>query len=319
MKKSVPLTFTILVVVLGGVFTYTSLLSAPQSSAEPERFVVTRDATKADVIKKLETDGFIKSAAAFNLVSPATIEPGGYRLEKDMNAFAVARTLKADPYMKWVVIPEGLRKEEIAELMQETLGWTDEQVTAFLTVDTNASPDTREGVYFPDTYLIPIDEPTADVAKRLNRRFNEVFEPYAKEAIEQNIKWPTLIKIASLVQREAAGKADMPLIAGIIWNRLEVGMKLDIDATVQYARGDEGDGWWAPIKTAKNSVESPYNTYIHKGLPPTPIANPGEGAIRAVLHPQKTECLFYLHAPSGEIYCSKTFDEHKENIETYLQ
>ncbi len=143
--------------------------------------------------------------------------------------------------------------------------------------------------------------------------------PYAKEAIGQNIKWTTVINVASLIQREAAGKNDMPLIAGVIWNRLGIDMKLDIDATVQYARGDAGQGWWAPLTFAKNSLESPYNTYIHKGLPPGPIANPGLEAIRAALHPKETECFYYLHDKSGAIYCAKTFEEHKENIEKYLR
>lgn len=301
------------------IFLYLSFFGAPQKTAETVRFVVTTTATQSEIIQKLKTDGFIKHIGAFNIIVPDSIAPGGYKLQKDMNAFAVADVLKSDPYMKWVIIPEGLRKEEIATLMQKSLGWSDVQVTTFLTKDTNTAPDMREGVYFPDTYLIPVDESTADVAKRLNRRFNEVFAPYAKEALEQNITWPTVITIASLIQREAAGKHDMPLIAGVIWNRLEINMRLDIDATIQYARGDTGLGWWAPLTFAKNSLESPYNTYIHKGLPPGPIANPGLEAIRAVLHPQKTDCFYYLHAKSGAIYCSKTYDEHKEKIKLYLQ
>lgn len=295
---------------------YALLFSAPQNGALEERFVVPLGATQSSAIQKLAQEGFIKSAGAFGLIAPK-IEPGGYRISKGMNAFSVSGALE-DPYMKWVVIPEGLRKEEIAERMAESHGWGEEQIDAFVTADTNISGAT-EGVFFPDTYLIPLDESTADVAKRMNRRFNEVFEPYAEESLERDIQWLTLIKIASLVQREAAGKSDMPLIAGVIWNRLEKGMRLDIDATLQYARGDAGDGWWAPLTADDKKIESPYNTYIHKGLPPSPIANPGLDAIRAALRPEKTKCFYYLHEKSGVIHCAETFEEHKENIEAYLR
>jgi UPF0755 protein len=316
MRSSKILIISGIILLLAVILGYYSFLSAPQKEAKEGRFVVPLGATQGDVIQKLVDEGFIKSIWAFNLIAP-NIEFGGYRLSKDMNAFKVASALE-NPYMKWIVIPEGLRKEEVAEKMRETHGWSEEQVNTFITVDTK-SADTIEGIYFPDTYLIPLDESTSDVAKRMNRRFNEVFEPYAKQALEQDIKWITAIKIASLVQREAAGKSDMPLIAGVIWNRLEKDMKLDIDATLQYARGDAGNGWWAPLTAEDKKLDSPYNTYIHKGLPPYPIANPGLDAIRAVLNPEDTDCFYYLHEKSGEIHCAVTFDEHKENIEKYLR
>ena len=179
--------------------------------------------------------------------------------------------------------------------------------------------DYIEGVYFPDTYLIPINEAPLDVAKRLRAHFEEKFTPYAKEAIKQNIKWTTTLTLASIVQREASGKDDMPLIAGILWNRLLKGQKLEVDATVQYARGDTGNGWWAPMSLADKQIDSPYNTYLNKGLPPHPISNPGTDAINAVLNPTETKCLFYLHDSAGTIRCAETYEEHLENIEQYLK
>jgi UPF0755 protein len=133
------------------------------------------------------------------------------------------------------------------------------------------------------------------------------------------VKWTTAIKIASLVQREAAGESDMPLIAGIIWNRLLQGMPLAIDATIQYAKGGTDDDYWTPLVKGDTKMDSLYNTYLHKGLPPTPIANPGLPAILAVLNPAKTDCLYYLHDSSGTIHCAATYAEHQKNIEKYLK
>jgi UPF0755 protein len=221
--------------------------------------------------------------------------------------------------MKWVVVKEGLRKEEIAELLFRGLDWTEKEKETWIGVTTNQEANYTEGVYFPDTYLIPTDEDGQDIAKRMRRRFEEKFKEYAEEAQKQNIRWPTVIKIASLVQREAAGKDDMALIAGIIWNRLLVDMKLDIDATLQYVVGSEEGGWWPKISAEDKLTDSPYNTYKYKGLPPTPIANPGIDAIEAVIFPKTTKCLYYLHDKKKEIHCAENYKDHQKNIEIYLK
>jgi len=151
-------------------------------------------------------------------------------------------------------------------------------------------------------------------------RFNERFAGYPEKFAEQNVLWTSALKIASIVQREAAGKEDMPLIAGILWNRLLNDQPLEIDATIQYARGNTGSGWWAPIKASDiDDIDSPYNTYKHKGLPPTPISNPGIDAIDAVLNPTETDCYYYLHDKDRQIHCAKTLEEHEANIDKYLK
>ena len=109
----------------------------------------------------------------------------------------------------------------------------------------------------------------------------------------------------------------MKLISGIIWNRIFSGMKLQIDATLQYAKGSEEDGWWEKVNPKDKNIDSPYNTYLHKELPPSPIANPGLAAIEAAYNPQKTSCLFYMHDKNRIIHCAKTYEEHKKNIQKY--
>src|SRR3989344_2858715 len=317
----------LLLLLAGGAFVaYTSIFGAPQKAAETELF--TTPVTEIDtqnLTQKLNDNGFIRNTWAFNLALSRTrkaIEPGGYEISKSMNAWQLAHTLTASPSLKWVVIPEGLRKEEIGERLTQTFGWDEKELNKWTHTYTAMDFDHLEGVYFPDTYLIPVDESGLDTADRMRRRFDEKFTPFQSEFLKQNIKWTTSLKIASIVQREAAGKVDMHLIAGILWNRLLKNMKLEVDATVQYARDDRDKlttGFWKPIKPEDKEIDSKYNTYKYAGLPPFPISNPGLDAIVAVLNPEETDCLYYLHDPNRQIHCATTYEEHQANIEKYLK
>ncbi|MFA6257464.1 MAG: endolytic transglycosylase MltG [Candidatus Paceibacterota bacterium] len=219
----------------------------------------------------------------------------------------------ANPSMRIVKVQEGLRKEEVAQVIANKLNWDVQEKEDFIN---NASV---EGYYFPKTYLIyKDDDPSAVKATMLdefNKQVNTIKKPKSKQIINED----TAIKIASIIQREAAGKKDMNLISGIIWNRIFNGMKLQIDATLQYAKGSEEDGWWQRVNSEDKKIESTYNTYLYAGLPPGPIANPGLAAISAAYNPQKTKCLFYLHDKKRKIHCAATYEEHKKNIEIYLK
>lgn len=325
--KFLLIALVLLFIITGGsFFVYNSLFGALQESADVELFTTPVSAVDIqDVTKRLKDEGFIRSTWAFNLALSRTdkkIEPGGYKISKSMNVWKLTETLTSTPSLKWVVIPEGLRKEEIGERLAKTFGWDEKELEKWTFTYTAMDYDHLEGVYFPDTYLIPVDESGLDIANRLRRRFDERFSSYMSKFLKQNVKWTTALKIASIVQREAAGKEDMPLIAGIIWNRLLKDMKLEVDATVQYARDDQDNlttGFWKPINPEDKEIDSKYNTYLYKGLPPFPIANPGVDAIDAVLTPDETDCLYYLHDSNRQIHCAKTYEEHQANIETYLK
>jgi UPF0755 protein len=322
-KKFVIIIGLALFVIAGLFITIRLFFNAPQSEEEEIVFIVNRNQTETQTLDKLKTQGLIKNKLAFKLVlffKHNEIESGGYNVSKNMSAWQIANKLTSAPDMKWVVVPEGLRKEQIGEKMAETFNWSNEELDKWNTEYTKMRIDYIEGTYFPDTYLIPVSESGLDMANRMTRHFDEQFAPYISQFAEQNILWTTGLKLASIIQREAGGKDDMPLIAGILWNRLNQDMNLEIDATVQYARGNTGSGWWAPVKAEDiTNIDSPYNTYKYKGLPPYPIANPGLDAIEAVLHPAETDCLYYLHDSNRQIYCAKTFEEHKANIEQYLK
>ncbi|MFA6301260.1 MAG: endolytic transglycosylase MltG [Candidatus Paceibacterota bacterium] len=285
-----------------------------------DQFVVSLTATSDDISANLLSGGYIKDSTAFSLSIGTTksIDPGAYKISKVMTPAQILQTLRGKPYMKWVVIPPGFRKEEIAELLAPALGWTAKQKSEWITKDTTVKPEYIEGVYAPNTYLIPVGETPASVTTRLIAKFNENFAYYLPQFTAKNIKWTSGLTLASLVQREAANVADMPLIAGILWNRLNQSMMLNVDATLQYVRGNTGNGWWAPITVADKKIDSPYNTYMHTGLPPHPIAEPSISAIAAVLHPTATDCLYYLHDKNHATHCAATYEEHQANIQKYL-
>jgi UPF0755 protein len=155
----------------------------------------------------------------------------------------------------------------------------------------------------------------------------------------KKINLDTAVRIASIIQREAAGGADMNIISGVIWNRIFKGMSLDMDATLQYAKATEQEKsladairgesssstldagsitWWPKVESKDKYIDSPFNTYKNDGLPPTAISNPSLAAIKAAFNPAKTDCLFYIHDNSRNIHCATTYAVHKQNVQKYL-
>ncbi len=223
----------------------------------------------------------------------------------------------ANPSVRIVRIQEGLRKEQVAEIMADKLGWDEKEKQDFINIHLAMNSTNLEGHYFPETYMINKDESPSQVTATMFDEFSKQTSKIKKPKSKQIINQDTAIKIASIIQRESSGKSDMKLISGIIWNRIFAGMKLQIDATLQYAKGNEEDGWWGEVNPEDKNIESAYNTYLHAGLPPGPIGNPGLAALDAVYNPQKTDCLFYLHDKNRKIHCAKTYEEHKQNVEKY--
>ncbi len=308
------LVVTITIVLLLYIF---FLFSPASFSGEEIRFVINPDTKQEEIYNRLKNEKIIRSTRLFTLLAglirfPGTVEPGAYNLSRRMTLFSVADTLMNHPYQKWITLVPGLRVEQTAEKLKTKFNWDQTREKEFL-------DNAREGYMFPDTYLLNVDYTGKEFAQRLINNFNEKFDAQLqKDLLEQNIKSDTAIKIASLIERESGGDEDKALIAGIIWNRLLKDMKLQIDAVAQYALGKPSD-WWPHVSPADLKKDSLYNTYLYKGLPPTPICSPSLASIKAVAYPQETDCFFYLHDRGKNIHCSTTYEEHLENIETYLK
>jgi len=311
-----------LVLLLGALLWYSHVFGAPGTDTATQAVVITPDERMDDIAATLQYRGLVRNEWAFRLAylraaAGHGIRPGGYEISPSMDAWTVATTLTRSPYLSWVVIPPGLRSEQIADLLADTLSWTNVERAEWMAIATG-TPGYGEGTYYPDTYLIPSDQPPAQVAERLHGRFAEIYQPYADEAAQENVKWASVLTVASLIEREAAGP-DMKLISGVIWNRLRKNMALQIDATLQYIKGNEANGWWPVVLSKDKYLDSPFNTYQHAGLPPNPIATPSLAAVDAALNPEITKCLYYLHDNNGQIHCSPNYAGQLSNVNKYLK
>ena len=282
-------------------------------------FIVYPNSNLEKIVADLKKEGILVNDFYFywQLLASGTtqIQPGGYAVDKPMDPIILSQILTSEPDLLWITIPEGLRKEEIAFKIAEVLNWNEDQIKRFIIYNNN-NQDYKEGVYFPDTYLIPKNEEPEKTAQRLINKFQEKISPFNEELTNQNISWLTVLKLASIIQREAGSEKEMSLISGILWNRLDSNMNLEVDSSLQYIKGTK-DNWWPQVTPQDKQLDSPYNTFKYKGLPPTPISNPGLEAIKAAIYPQNTNCLFYFHK-DNIIYCSKTYKEHQQKIEEIL-
>jgi hypothetical protein len=227
----------------------------------------------------------------------------------------------ASPVSRTLVIESGERYEEVEQRFSRIMSWSPAEAETFVTHLQKEVPELPEGKFYPGTYVVGKDASPEQVAIAIADRFNaEVRTRYTSE-VEATVPLRDTLIIASLIEREAYDFEDMRHISGIIWNRLFIDMRLQLDATLQYARGTDAvattkRGWWPVPRPADKSINSPYNTYKHAGLPPGPIANPSIDAIIAALNPRETDCLFYFHADDGTFYCSATYEEHVSGIKT---
>lgn len=253
----------------------------------------------------------------------------------------------ANPYMKLVNIPAGLRREEIALKFAKILSWDQENIDSFLNTAPKDDRGTLDGYYLPGPYWVKTTSTGAEVAHQMLRNFNskvsdQILADSLKKSSNTNVakgsntakkvNLDTAVRIASIIQREAAGGADMNIISGVIWNRIFKGMSLDMDATLQYVKANEQEKklasventstssviWWPKVESKDKYIDSPFNTYQNEGLPPTAISNPSLAAIKAAFNPAKTDCLFYIHDNTRNIHCAATYAVHKQNVQKYL-
>lgn len=322
--RYIAATAATVMLLVGVAAAYAKLFGPVDVFAGTDDFYIEGDMSVTDIAAALTEKGYVRDAWIFDIVYARKaygnkILPGGYKLSKNMDAWTIAGTLLEQPYSAWIKVPVGVRKEQIADLLADRLGWSDDKKQAFLTATEANGASYIEGVYYPDTYFIPSDLLPAQVEALMRARFSAAFEPYSREATAKGVPWPTVLTIASLIQREAGSASDMYIISGIIQNRLRAHMPLALDATLQYMSGSEDGGWWAPPQKAGTYPDSPFNTYKHAGLPPHAIAEPSLTAIDAALNPASTNCLFYIHDTRGVMHCSATFSQHQAYINKYLK
>lgn len=300
-----PITFLLVVVFGWWVVNFSSV--AKTTLVNNQIFVVKKGESLSTVALRLEKENLIHNSLAFKIwvISRGLtkkIQPGSFKLTPALDVNQIVMILIHGPSDVWITIPEGWRKEEIANRLTANLSDFDGQEFLKLV-------NSLEGKLFPDTYLIPQDTSASAVVEILNKNF-------VKKTAGLNLKADDLI-LASIVEREVKTDNDRSIVAGILKKRLQKGWPLQADATIQYAIGKEGD-WWPKLSKKDLDINSPFNTYRNKGLPPAPICNPGLDSIKAVLNPIQTSYWFYISNNQGQIHYAQTNEEHLQNIANYL-
>lgn len=310
-----------LVILVGGFLFYQRAIQPLNPNAtESVKVVIPRGASVLAIGQTLAEKGLIRHPQLFRLVVwqeglTQSIQAGTFSLSPSQSVQELASTLTSGTEDVWITIPEGLRREEIAELLASS------ELEAFSAEEFLQATQDSEGQLFPDTYLLPRQATTQSIVSLLNNTFESKIEDgLATEIANSPHSLEDALIMASLVQRESSSASEMPAVAGVLWNRIELGMPLGVDATLQYIAGyDKATGrWWAPPDVAVKESTSLYNTYQYAGLPPAPIANPGLAAVQAALQPQASDYLYYIHA-NKQIYFARTLEEHNQNINRYLR
>lgn len=312
-KLSLLLLLTVLAGAVAIVWFYSNV-QAPGINKDFKNFLIVKGTSASQIGTNLEKAGFVKNALAFKIYvkvsgQSGNILAGEYRLSSTMTLFQIVSQLTRGPLELWVTIPEGLRREEIASRFTTGL----DRDTTFTNEFLQAS-NGEEGMLFPDTYLFPKDASASSIVNKMVRTFDSKTSGLSGNS---DFTLNQRIVLASILERETKTDAERPIVAGILINRIKAGMPLQVDATVQYAIGAPAD-WWPILSLDDLKVNSLYNTYKFKGLPPAPIASPGLSSLTAAFNPTPSDYFYYIHDTSGVIHYAKTLAEHNANIQKYL-
>jgi UPF0755 protein len=288
-----------------------------------EKFVLVRPGSSARrIAADLQNAGLIRSTTAFLLLHyyqgrPA-LKAGEYKFDRAADAFEVHRRLAAgDIVTHAVVIPEGYNIFEVAASVEAAGLGTQQQFLEVarsdvsLVSDLDPAATSLEGYLFPDTYHFTRTQSLHDIAGTMVRRFRQ--EAHAL-GLESNFH--SVVTLASIVEKETAVPEERPVVAGVFQNRMDRDMLLATDPSVVYAALLAGR-YRGVIHQSDLEFGSPYNTYLHPGLPPGPIANPGRGALHAAMHPAQTEYFFFVSDNQGHHRFASTAAEHSRNVARY--
>jgi UPF0755 protein len=312
--------------------------SPASSDSTTSVFTINPGETAATIAPRLQREGLVADSQLFLYVVryrgvDAQLEAGEYELRPSMTMDEIIDTLQHGRLREvTVTIPEGKRAEEVAALLEESGAVDSETFMAVVRSGSGAydflsdrpadAPSSVEGYLFPETYRIPVDYDAAQILDLLLSTFGERFTAEMRQtAADHGMTVHQVVTLASIVEREAVVAEERPIIASVYLNRLDQGMYLQSDPTVQYALGyqeDAGQWWKIPMSLEEDvQVDSPYNTYMYPDLPPGPICSPGLASIQAVLDPAETPYLFFFSKFDGSHAFAETYEEHLQNQELY--
>ncbi len=337
----------LLLISIGSMFLWYTTNIKPVSKSETiVNFVINDGESSKSVLANLEKNNIIRNKTAalivLKLEKLGSIKKGEYNLDSSMSTKDILITLNNSKSAvvndTRVTIIEGDWAKDIARKISKTTKlsekellayWNDESVVRrymekypFLTEEifNKKSRILLEGYLFPNTYNFFIDSSKEAVTEKMLDESLRIYKKYEQDIKSQSLSVHQLYTLASITQYEASKVSDMKLVAGVFYNRLAKGMMLQSSVTVCYAIDKEKDDHWSKCEV-NPTFDSPYNTYLHQGLPPGPILNAGEAALDAVLHPTASEYYYFMADVKGDgtVYYSKTYDEHVRYVKKYLK
>lgn len=299
---------------LGGIFflVFLFIISAPSDFPLNKIITVERGATLKQVAAGFKQENLVRFPVFFEILLRYTgnetdIKAGKYMFSRPLSIVGLMRRLVKGDYgissIK-IMVPEGSTIEDIDKIFRNA-GFENFEI----------KNKELEGYLFPDTYFFLMDSTSEEIIAKMTENFKTKTDGL-EEAIKNSKRtFHQILTMASLIEKEAANSNDRKIISGILWKRFDKRMPLQVDATLDYALGKNT----YELTTDDLKKDDPYNTYTRRGLPPTPICNPGLDTILAAIYPEKSPYLYYLSDKDGNIHYAKTFEEHKLNKEKYLR
>ncbi len=309
---------TVIIAVLAGTFALLSYVFAiqPPDNFPLHELVTVREGASVDEIAfDLEASGVVRSGLAFKFVAvitghARTLHAGDYLFKEPKDIFSVVRAVSLGAFglePEKIRIPEGATTRSMAIIFKSRLLRFDSD--KFL-----AKAQPQEGFLFPDTYYFLPNANEDTVIETMRADFDSQMEQFNDKIASSSYSLHEIITLASIIEREASRSDDRHMIAGVLYNRLAVNMPLQVDVTFLYIMGKNT----FQLTLADLRSENPYNTYVHKGLPPGPIGSPSLDSIHAALYPDKHKYIFYLADNGGTTHYSRTYEEHLQKKRLYL-
>lgn len=297
------------------VFLYFNFISAPDDFKAGTQVRILGGMTLTETAELLKDNSVIRSPLALKLTnmifSGGKVIAGSYVFDAPRSVFGISKMISTAGYglkMVKVTIPEGATNKEIALLFSGKLD--DFDADKFFDISKD-----REGYLFPDTYILDPMSAPEDVYKEMRKNFDKKIFPIKFDIAVSGRSLEEMIIMASILEEEARTEETRKMIADILWRRLDDNYPLQVDAPFVYAIGKGS----FKLTLDDLKMDSPYNTYRYKGLPPTPISNPGLSSIMDALHPSKNKFWFYLSDKEGNMHYAVDFEGHKINKERYLR
>jgi UPF0755 protein len=288
----------------------------PSDFTSPTTVQIKEGTSVRDITEILEEMNVVRSNTFLYLLvtmlfEPTAIKASTYVFEEPLSSYKVAERLVLgdfDTNLLRITHIEGERVSYFADTADELL--PDFNKDRFLL---EATP--LEGKLFPETYFVPEDFDDVELLNLLQTTFDSVISDYQTHINSSGFTTDEILVLASIIEREANTKESKRIVSGILQNRLRIGMPLQADASVEYIL----DKPLSELTPEDLKIDSPYNTYLNVGLPPTPIGNPGREAIEAVLYPENTDYYYYITDNEGVFHYAQTYNQHLVNIERYLR